>query len=498
MSRKSFILLLVIALLGSSATMAKKPQRNLNTVKKEQRATEKAIKLTAEQIEANMRKTNRTLNELNALNAEIGEHERTITSLTSQVNEINGKLSSLNDSISALDDRLSIMRDSYARAVKRVNSAREGSMSKLAFIFSSESFFQAYRRIRYLREFSKWRDRKGGEIKIVQDSLNVKKGELAKLQQQKGESLKKVGVARRELESKQQATSVLVAELKKENSSLRQVLKEKEAQARALDQELDRLIAEEQKRREEEERRLAEERRKAEERRLAEERQKAEQQRLEQERLLAEQKKAEEDAKSKKKGKKSSTKKEDKSKKKTDKQPQVTPSQEKVLAEAKPAPATSSKKAASTAGFNMAEDSRKLTGSFESNKGKLLFPVSGRYKIVRPFGRHQHPDLPHVTTDNGGIDIEVAPGGNARAVFAGTVSAIFRQPGFNTIVMVRHGNYLTIYANLSDIMVKNGDTLKQGQTLGRVYADPDDDNRSILHFELRREKEKLNPTAWVR
>lgn len=496
MSRKSFILLLVIALLGASATMAKKPQRNLNTVKKEQRATEKAIKLTAEQIEANMRKTNRTLNELNALNAEIGEHERTITSLTSQVNEINGKLSSLNDSISALDDRLSIMRDSYARAVKRVNSAREGSMSKLAFIFSSESFFQAYRRMRYLREFSKWRERKGGEIKIVQDSLNVKKGELAQLQQQKGESLKKVGVARRELESKQQATSVLVAELKKENSSLRQVLKEKEAQARALDQELDRLIAEEQKRREEEERRLAEERRKAEERRLAEERQKAEQQRLEQERLLAEQKKAEEDAKSKKKGKKSSTKKEDKSKKKTDKQPQVTPSQEKVLAEAKPTPSPS--KAPSTAGFNRAEDSRKLTGSFESNKGRLLFPVSGRYKIVRPFGRHQHPDLPHVTTDNGGIDIEVAPGGNARAVFAGTVSAIFRQPGFNTIVMVRHGNYLTIYANLSDIMVKNGDTLKQGQTIGRVYADPDDDNRSILHFELRREKEKLNPTAWVR
>lgn len=496
MSRKSFILLLVIALLGSSATMAKKPQRNLNTVKKEQRATEKAIKLTAEQIEANMRKTNRTLNELNALNAEIGEHERTITSLTSQVNEINGKLSSLNDSISALDDRLSIMRDSYARAVKRVNSAREGSMSKLAFIFSSESFFQAYRRIRYLREFSKWRDRKGGEIKIVQDSLNVKKGELAQLQQQKGESLRKVGVARRELESKQQATSVLVAELKKENSSLRQVLKEKEAQARALDQELDRLIAEEQRRREEEERRLAEERRKAEERRLAEERQKAEQQRLEQERLLAEQKKAEEDAKSKKKGKKSSTKKEDKSKKKADKQPQVTTSQEKVLAEAKPAPSPS--KAPSTAGFNRAEDSRKLTGSFESNKGRLLFPVSGRYKIVRPFGRHQHPDLPHVTTDNGGIDIEVAPGGNARAVFAGTVSAIFRQPGFNTIVMVRHGNYLTIYANLSDIMVKNGDTLKQGQTIGRVYADPDDDNRSILHFELRREKEKLNPTAWVR
>ena len=127
----------------------------------------------------------------------------------------------------------------------------------------------------------------------------------------------------------------------------------------------------------------------------------------------------------------------------------------------------------------------------------MLFPVSGKYKIVRPFGRHKHPDLPHVVTDNSGIDIEVPPGGNARAVFGGTVSAIFRQPGFNTIVMVRHGSYLTIYANLTDILVKKGDVLKQGQTLGRIYSDPDDDNRSILHFELRKETQKLNPSAWV-
>lgn len=500
MSRKFCVLFLVFAMVLPSVSMAKRPQRNVNSVKKEQKATEKAIKLTAEQIEANTRKTNRTLNELNALNAEIKEHEASIKSLSSQVNDLNGRIGLLNDSIGKLDGRLAMMRDSYARSVRRISMAREGSMSKLAFIFSSESFFQAYRRLRYLREFSRWRDRKSGEIKVIQDSLNVKKTELAGLQRQKGESLKKMSVARRELESKQQATSVLVAELKKENSSLRQVLREKEAQARALDQELDRLIAEEQRRREEEERRLAEERRKAEERRLAEERRKAEEQRLEQERLLAEQKKAEETAAaSKKKDKKSSKKKDDKSKKKSDRQQPETSAPDKTLAEAKPSPSPSvAKSSESVAGFNKAEEARKLTGSFESNKGNLLFPVSGHYKIVRPFGRHQHPDLPHVTTDNGGIDIEVAPGGNARAVFAGTVSAIFRQPGFNTIVMVRHGNYLTIYANLSDILVKNGDTLKQGQTIGRVYSDPEDSNRSILHFELRREKEKLNPSAWVK
>ena len=109
----------------------------------------------------------------------------------------------------------------------------------------------------------------------------------------------------------------------------------------------------------------------------------------------------------------------------------------------------------------MAETSRKLTGSFESNKGGFC-SVNGKYKIVRPFGRHKHPDLPHVTTDNGGIDIEVPAGGTTRAVFDGTVSEVFRLPGYNTIVMVRHGKYLTIYANLSNISVKKGDALEAG------------------------------------
>lgn len=308
MSRNLYFLFLAAVMLCVPFSEAKQPQRNLNSIKKEQRATEKAIKLTAEQIEANTRKTNHTLNQLNALNAEIREHEHSINTLASQVNAINGKISSLSDSIDKLDDKLALMRDSYAVSVKRVNAAREGSMSKLAFIFSSDSFFQAYRRMRYLREFSKWRDRKSGEIKVVQDSLTMRKSELARLQEQKGESLKKMSVARSQLASKQQATSILVEELKKENTSLRRVLREKEEQARALDQELDRLIAEEQRRREEEERRLAEERRKAEERRIAEERRKAEEQRLEQERILAEQKKAEETAAASKKKTKNSRK----------------------------------------------------------------------------------------------------------------------------------------------------------------------------------------------
>jgi len=141
---------------------------------------------------------------------------------------------------------------------------------------------------------------------------------------------------------------------------------------------------------------------------------------------------------------------------------------------------------------------RALSGSFESNKGNLLFPVAGKYRIVRGFGRTRHPDLPHVMTDNSGIDIEVDRGAKARSIFRGKVSAIFSQPGFNAIVMVRHGAYISIYAGLGALNVKTGDTVTAGQTLGTIMTDAENGNSTTLHFEIRHEREKLNPTLWVR
>ncbi|MDE7396456.1 MAG: M23 family metallopeptidase, partial [Muribaculum sp.] len=123
---------------------------------------------------------------------------------------------------------------------------------------------------------------------------------------------------------------------------------------------------------------------------------------------------------------------------------------------------------------------------------------TGNYRIVRGFGKPQHPQLPKVTINNSGIDIEATKGATANAVFDGKVSAIFQQPGFNNIVMLRHGEYLTIYANLVNISVKNGDTVAAGQSIGTIYSDSADNDRTTLHFEIRHEKEKLDPTIWLK
>ncbi|QCD36014.1 hypothetical protein E7746_09025 [Muribaculum gordoncarteri] len=458
-----FLMIIVMLLSAVDMSAARKRTRSVSSVKQEQKANAQAIKKTSQQLDENAKATSRTLNALNTLGAEIRQQNDSIASINHQIDSIDSAMKHINDSIVTLDGKLNALRDSYARSVTRIRNSQQGSMDKLAFIFSAESFTQAYRRFRYLGEFSKWRKRRNDEIKAVQARLEKQRDELTRLQGVKSGMLTRMNVARNDLEKKQNETSALVAKLKKEGASLKKVLRQKEAQARALDNELDRLIAEEQRRQaEEEKRRQAEEKRKEQERLLAEENARKKQQQKEQEAKAAPAKAEQPERK----------------------------------AVAQPKPASTAAKPATN--YAMAETSRKLTGSFESNKGRLLFPVNGKYKIVRPFGRHKHPDLPHVTTDNGGIDIEVPAGGTARAVFDGTVSEVFRLLGYNTIVMVRHGKYLTIYANLSNINVKKGDALKQGQTIGTIYSDPDDGNRSILHFELRQEKQKLNPTAWVR
>ncbi len=470
-----FTLIFVVALVAGKA-------RSSRDVKKDKEHTATEIKETTRKIEINTKETARQINQLNLLSAEIKEQSDSISQLRHSIDSINGSIVGLNDSITVLNGKLKLLRDRYGEMLRSVRAQRH-SMSDLAFIFSSKSFTEAYRRVRYLNQFSQWKDAKVAEIKESMALLDKQKKRLEQLSVAKNASVTKLNAVRKQLLVKEKETSVLVDDLKKEKSGLDAYLKQKQEEAAALDQELDRLIAEEQ--------RIAEQKRQEEQRRKKEEEQRLkEEQRKQQEELAIEQKKKQEQEKNKSKSKQEKNKSTDnatagkKSSSKNDKD---------VAVNNKPV-----KQAESTIFDSEAEAVAKLTGSFESNKGKLPFPVSGKYKIVRGFGRQHHPDLPYVEIDNSGIDIEVPTGIAARAIFDGKVSAIFQQPGYNMIVMVRHGEYLTIYANLGNILVKPGDTVKANQSIGIIYSDPDDNNRSILHFEIRKEKTKLNPQSWVK
>ena len=148
-------------------------------------------------------------------------------------------------------------------------------------------------------------------------------------------------------------------------------------------------------------------------------------------------------------------------------------------------------------GYAMTKAEKALSDNFASNRGHLPYPVAGSYTIVSRFGEQQHEQLKYVRTNNNGIDIQTTPGTDARAVFKGVVTRIFTVPGFNHSIIVRHGNYLTVYSNLSQVYVKTGDRVDTRQALGRIFSDPEEHNATILHFQLWKEKTKLNPTPWL-
>ncbi|WP_165155308.1 murein hydrolase activator EnvC [Parabacteroides sp. ZJ-118] len=148
-------------------------------------------------------------------------------------------------------------------------------------------------------------------------------------------------------------------------------------------------------------------------------------------------------------------------------------------------------------GYAMTKAEKRLSDDFAGNRGRLPYPVAGRHTIVAAFGERQHEELRYVRTNNSGIDIQTSPGADARAVFNGVVTRVFVVPGYNNSVIVRHGNYLTVYSNLSQVYVKAGDGVSTRQAIGRIYSDPEDGNSTILHFQLWKEKTKLNPQPWL-
>lgn len=146
-------------------------------------------------------------------------------------------------------------------------------------------------------------------------------------------------------------------------------------------------------------------------------------------------------------------------------------------------------------GFALTPAELQLSESFGSNKGKLPWPTE-RGVVSSTFGEHQHPVLPRVKVKNNGIDILTSEGEYARAVFNGEVTRVISVPNFNNVVIIRHGEFLTVYSNLDEVLVSKGDKVVTKQQIGRIYTDKSE-NKTEMHFELWKAKDLMNPTSWL-
>ncbi|MDE6443920.1 MAG: peptidoglycan DD-metalloendopeptidase family protein [Muribaculaceae bacterium] len=512
---------------GSGNAKGSVKQETSADVKKKQEATQKEIRQTEQQIKENDRSIKKGLSDLGKIEGEISNSKQKIAVTSGKIAKLNGEISTLQAGIAGNEKELQRLRDEYLKAVKKMRVARK-QKSDLAFIFASDNFNQALRRMRYLRQFSEWKDRqtaaidgKTAELKKQQASLATAKSEQDKaLRQQKSDQAL--------LQQQYVKQDAIVADLRKNGEALKTHLAKKQTEANQLKSRISALIAEEQRKAEEERRaRLEAERKRAEAERAAREKREREAaERAEKERLLAEQrsaskaaaKAAEEDqarlAKAEREKATRNNKGTDKPTytKETEKKDngnyadarRRTPRSNTYVESAKPVSKPSAKsevkpaKVQSSPAAEPAAVSSSAGAAFASMKGSLPRPVSGSFRITSRFGRQSFPDLPSVVYDNPGIDAETSTGAAALAVYHGKVSGVYMIPGYNTVVIVNHGNYYTVYGNIASPSVKVGDAVNAGQRLGGLAPDEDNQGHSSIHFEVWRNREKLNPLEWIR
>lgn len=136
-----------------------------------------------------------------------------------------------------------------------------------------------------------------------------------------------------------------------------------------------------------------------------------------------------------------------------------------------------------------------VSKNFSSNMGKLPWPVVKGHVISR-FGKHEHPAIKGVMVENNGVDIKTELGAEARAVFGGKVVSVFFLPTTQNCVIVKHGDYFTVYSNIEQVSVKPNDEISVKQSLGKLHTDKNEDLTKV-HLEIWKGKEKMNPQLWL-
>lgn len=478
-------------------TTAKQP--TVNGLKREQQQVRNQIKVQEQRLKANERDVNKRLQNLLVINNEIADKRKTIDTIRHDIVRLDGDIQLLNDQLKMLKQELEERKQRYTKSLRYMHAHRN-IQSKLMFVFSAKSFSQMYRRMRFVREYAGYQQTQGEAVMSMQEQVKDAYNELTAAKRQKNDLLYRGEQEKKSLENKQEEQQKVVNSLKKEQKTIQGIIDKQKKRDAELNAQIDKLIAQEiaraKARAEAEARRKAAEaeaKRRAEE--LARKKAAAEAARKENERRIAEAKAREEKAKAEARAaaQKSAREKAEAERKAREAENARLAAERKAAAEAKAREkeVAEAKKSAATETYTVSTVDRQLSGNFESNRGRLPMPIAGSYRIMNHFGTNHVTDVKgHVTLDKKGIDIKGQPGAAVRCIFDGEVSAVFGYAG-TTVVIVRHGSYLSVYCDLASVNVSRGQKVSARQTLGKVGAD------GVMQFQLRRGNEKLNPENWL-
>lgn len=476
---------------------------SINGLRNQSAKIKKEIRQQEQRLKTNQRNVSKRLQNLMIINQEINVKRKTIDTIRHDINKLDDNILTLKMQLELLQEQLDDCKQKYVKSVRYMRR-NNSTQDKLLFIFSAKNFMQMYRRSRFVKEYAAYQRIQGEELKRRQAEMKAVHNKLVGVKQEKNTLLYKGVREQKDLEGKQTEQQQVVNTLKNEQKTIQSIIAQQRKKDAAINSQIDRLVAiEVEKARQ---RAIAEAKRKAEEQAAAQAaakkkreeeiaRKKAEAEaaaRIERQRIaeakareerLKEEARIAADAKKKAAAEKAAKEAENERRAAERRAAEESKKREREIAAAK-------REAAEQPVVLMASEDRKVSGNFESNRGRLPMPVVGSYKIVSHFGQYNVEGLQNVRLDNKGINILGQPGAKVRSIFDGEVTAVFSLAG-TTGVMVRHGNYISVYCNLGSVSVRKGQHVSTRQVLGTVGAE------NILQFQLRRETAKLNPEAWL-
>lgn len=448
-----YSLVLLVFLTGWMNYTLAQSKKDLEQKKKK---NQKEIEYTNKLLKDNKKSKNKSYSTLLILNRKITLRNELINSINTEVKILNIKIEKNNQEINSLGKELALLKKDYAKMIYYAYKNRS-SYDRLMYILSAKDFNQAYKRLKYLQQYSEYRRKQAMSILKNQKNLARK---LAELQIKINEKQELLGVQQEEntqlVKEKEQQTDILET-LKSKEADLKKKLEEQIILSQKLQKTIENIIASE-----EEVRRKTNDAIKK-EKKAKERKDKAE--------------------KIKNLKSKNLTKKE---KEKLDEEEKKFEEEKETVVEVKSKPNV----------YEMTPDEKITSNSFGNNKGFLPWPTE-RGLITGTFGDHEHPVLKGIMVRNNGIDISTSEGENVRAIFNGVVSKVLQIPGYNNVIIIRHGNYLSVYSNLGEVNVKTGDKVTAKQKIGKVYTDSDDDNKTYLHLEIWKDNIKLDPAYWL-
>lgn len=459
---------LTLALLLVSSLLALTPEavaqgrksRTLQRLEQERKQLLRSIEASDKKLQQLRRDTRNEEQTLRTVKEQVEQRRQVVAVLGNEVSGLQARIDTLSGHIGRLHRREGALLLRYRAALvqlQRINT----HIDPVLFVLSSQNPAEARERQRFLSRYSKAVREASVALRTTRTEIEATKAEVGRTHSEKEQLLSLREAEKKKLEAEEQQRAAQVKDLQGKQQVLAQDLSKQKQKAEDLDRKIQAQVEAEI---------IAAQHRAAElQRRREEARRRRQSQRT---------------------------------------QPTPPPStgrsgRDKGTTPPPPPPPPADdepeeRRAATPGGYAMDANERALASSFAQNKGRLPAPIRGSYSILRTFGVHQHSEHNRVQVNSSGVDFGVNGDSRAYAVFSGVVSRVFVIPGYGTAVILRHGNYLTVYANLSSVAVSTGSRVSTGQSIGSVGASPDGSSGRLLHFQLWHERTKLNPLAWIK